>query len=260
MNRRIFAFIFICLFVINLKAIVVIDNPPSEAITINVSNHSVNRLVLPSQILDVSFSKEKGVDIKVVDNQAFIKYQPIIKEKIHRTSRNKEEVIGQPETVYDKAQSSEVFFITEAKTYSIILNPIEMEAETIIINDFSASKEEVVKYESEDPFIATMSKITKSIFTNGVPQGYKTKKINKIIENTSTLETKEINNYDGVLYSVSLLEVRNKTDKALVLNPKEYIKFAKQTPKAISVYYANEVNHLLPYSKASVIIITKGVR
>ena len=46
-------------FTLSLQAIVVIDNPPSDALTINVSNRSVNRLVLPSQILDVSFSKEK---------------------------------------------------------------------------------------------------------------------------------------------------------------------------------------------------------
>lgn len=253
--------LFISLFIgLNLNAMVVIDNPPSGAININVSNRSVNRLVLPSQILDVSFSKEKGVDIKIVDNQAFIKYQPILKQKVKITGRNKEEPVGQPETIYDKAESSEIFFITQAKTYSIILNPTDMEAETIVINDFSANKEDILKYESDDPFVATMAKISKSIFTNGVPQGYKVKKINKILEKTSKLETKEVNLYSGVLYSVAVLEVRNRTDKALVLNPKNYIKFAKDTPKAISIYYDNEVNHLLPYSKASVVIITKAVQ
>lgn len=258
MKNKIF---FISLFIgLNLNAMVVIDNPPSGAININVSNRSVNRLVLPSQILDVSFSKEKGVDIKIVDNQAFIKYQPILKQKVKITGRNKEEPVGQPETIYDKAESSEIFFITQAKTYSIILNPTDMEAETIVINDFSANKEDILKYESDDPFVATMAKISKSIFTNGVPQGYKVKKINKILEKTSKLETKEVNLYSGVLYSVAVLEVRNKTDKALVLNPKNYIKFAKDTPKAISIYYDNEVNHLLPYSKASVVIITKAVQ
>lgn len=258
MKNKIF---FISLFIgLNLNAMVVIDNPPSGAININVSNRSVNRLVLPSQILDVSFSKEKGVDIKIVDNQAFIKYQPILKQKVKITGRNKEEPVGQPETIYDKAESSEIFFITQAKTYSIILNPTDMEAETIVINDFSANKEDILKYESDDPFVATMAKISKSIFTNGVPQGYKVKKINKILEKTSKLETKEVNLYSGVLYSVAVLEVRNRTDKALVLNPKNYIKFAKDTPKAISVYYDNEVNHLLPYSKASVVIITKAVQ
>lgn len=241
-------------------AIIVIDNPPSDAIAINVSNRSVNRLVLPSQILDVSYSKEKGVDIKVVDNQAFIKYQPMLKQKVRVTGKNKEELVGQPETIYDRAESSEIYFITQAKTYSIVLNPVDMEAETIIINDFSASKEEILKYESDDPFVATMAKISKSIFTNGVPQGYKSKKINKILEKTATLETKELTLYNGVLYSVAVLEVRNRTDKALVLNPKDYIKFAKDTPKAISIYYANEVNHLLPYATASVVIITKGVK
>ena len=247
-------------FTLSLQAIVVIDNPPSDALTINVSNRSVNRLVLPSQILDVSFSKEKGVDIKIVDNQAFIKYQPMRKQKVRVTGNNKEEPVGPPETIYDKAESSEIFFITQAKTYSIVLNPVDMEAETIVINDFSASKDEILKYESDDPFVATMGKISKSIFTNGVPQGYKSKKVNKILQDTTLLQTKEVNLYNGVLYSATVLEVKNKTDKAIVLNPKDYIKFAKDTPKAISIYYANEVNHLLPYSTASVVIITKAVK
>ena len=77
-------------FTLSLQAIVVIDNPPNDALTINVSNRSVNRLVLPSQILDVSFSKEKGVDIKIVDNQAFIKYQPMRKQKVRVTGNNKD--------------------------------------------------------------------------------------------------------------------------------------------------------------------------
>lgn len=86
------------------------------------------------------------------------------------------------------------------------------------------------------------------------------KKVNKILQDTTLLQTKEVNLYNGVLYSATVLEVKNKTDKAIVLNPKDYIKFAKDTPKAISIYYANEVNHLLPYSTASVVIITKAVK
>ena len=245
---------------ISSQALTVIDNPPSDSIIINVSNHSVNRLVLPSRILDVSYSKEKSVDIKVVDNQAFIKYQPVLKQRVRTTGRGKEEVVGQPETVYDRAESSEIYFITQSKTYSIVLNPQDMEAETIVINDFASSKEEILKYETDDPFVATMGKLSKSVFVGGVPSGYKTKKINKVLQNTTMLETTELNIHSGVLFSVAVLEVRNKTNKALKLNPKSYIKFAKESPKAVSIFYDNEVNHLLPYSKATVVIITKAVK
>ncbi|WP_270983110.1 TraK domain-containing protein [Campylobacter helveticus] len=244
----------------SLFALNIIDNPSSDIININVSNSSVNRIVLPAQILDVVYSKEKGIDIKISDNQAFIKFLPIQKEKVRVTGKNQVEPIGEPEIVYDKAGNSEVFFVTASKTYSFSLNPKDMEAETIIINDFSASKEEILKYESDDSYMKTMAKITESILKGGTPQGYKTKKIDKVLSKNSTLITKELMNYDGVLYRATLLEVENKTDKAIVLDSKDYIRIAKESPKAISIYYNNEVNHLLPYSKAQIVIITKGGR
>lgn len=241
----------------SLFALTVIDNPTSDVINVNVSNSSVNRLVLPSDILDVAYSKEKGIDIKISGNQAFIKFLPIQKDRVRQTG-NKLEPVGEPEIIYDKAQASEVFFVTASKTYSFALNPKNIEAETVIINDFSAQKDEILKFEREDAHTHTMTKITESVLKGGTPQGYKAKNINKIIQRNQLMNTKELISYDGVLYKATLLEVENKTDKAILLNPKDYIKLAKDTPKAISIYYGNEVNHLLPYAKAKIVIITKG--
>ena len=105
-----------------------------------------------------------------------------------------------------------------------------------------------------------MAKITESILRGGTPQGYKVKKVGKVISNNSTLTTTEIMDYDGVLYKATLLEVENKTKNAIRLNPKDYIQIAKDAPKSISIYYGNEVNHLLPLSKAQIVIISKGGR
>ena len=245
---------------VNLFGINIIDNPTSGVINVNVSNSSVNRIVLPTTILDLAYSKEKGIYIKISDNQAFIKFLPIQKEKVRALGKDKYEVVGEPEIVYDKAQASEVFFVTANKTYSFALNPQDMEAETIVINDFSATKEEILKYESDDAYTQTMAKITESILRGGTPQGYKVKKVGKVISNNSTLTTTEIMDYDGVLYKATLLEVENKTKNAIRLNPKDYIQIAKDAPKSISIYYGNEVNHLLPLSKAQIVIISKGGR
>lgn len=245
---------------VKLFAVNIIDNPSSDVINVNVSNSSVNRIVLPSQILDVAYSKEKGIDIKISNNQAFVKFLPIQKEQVKNVSKDQYESVGEPEIIYDKAKSSEVFFVTADRTYSFVLNPKDIEAETIIVNDFSVSKGEILKYESDDPYMSTMAKITENILKGGTPQGYKAKKIDKILSSNEILVIKELMNYDGVLYKATLLEVENKTDKALRLDAKDYISIAKDSPKAISIYYNNEVNHLLPYSKAQVVIITKGGR
>lgn len=257
MFKKVLMFAFL---VVQSFAITVIDNPSNGIINVNVSNKSVNRIVLPSKILDVAYSKEKGVDIQIVDNQAFIKFLPIQKEKVRITGRDKYETVGEPEIVYDKAQSSEVFFITETKTYSIGLNPKNIEAETIIINDFSSSKEKILKYETDDSYVATLAKITESIFKGGVPNGYKISKINTKVESNGVYDILELNEYQGVVFNANYFEIKNKTSKAMQLNPKDYIRFAKSSPKSISIYYDNEVNHLLPYAKVYMVIITKANR
>ena len=62
------------------------------------------------------------------------------------------------------------------------------------------------------------------------------------------------------MYQAHLLEVKNKTKEAIILNPKEFIPIAEDSPKSISIYYDNEVNHLLPLGYAKVVIITKAKR
>lgn len=239
-------------------AVTVINDPTSETITVNVSNKSVNRIVLPSKILDIAYSKEKGMDIKISGNQAFIKYVPIQKGQVEVIAKDKVETIGEPEIVYNKAKPSEAFFVTEGKTYAFNFIPKNIEAETIIVNDFAKKAEEIVKYETDDSYISTLAKISQQILKGGSPQGYKVKQVNSLLSNTADLKIKEIATYDGVIYTASLIEVLNKTDKPKKLNPKEYIKYATRTPKSITVYYNNEVNHLLPFGKALVVIVAKA--
>jgi len=241
----------------SMLAVTVIDNPTSQTITINVSNKSVNRIVLPSKILDMAYSKEKGVDIKIADNQAFIKYVPVQKEQVHVIAKDKVEKIGEPEIVYDKAKPSEVFFVTEGKTYAFALNPQDIEATTIIVNDFSKNAKEIIKYETDDTYISTLANISSLILKGSSPQGYKVKQLDNLLNEQADLKIKEITRYEGVIYTASLLEVSNKTNKSKKLNPKDYIAYANGSAKSITAYYDNEVNYLLPFGNAYVVIVTK---
>ena len=132
-----------------------------------------------------------------------------------------------------------------------------IDSETIIINDFRTEKQEILKYETEDNYITTLSKITESVLKGGTPQGYKVKERPKKLKDLKDISVSYVNLYEGVLYSAHLLKVKNKTKEALILNPKEFIAYAKDSPKSISIYYDNEVNHLLPLGYAKVVIITK---
>ncbi|WP_187648657.1 TraK domain-containing protein [Nitrosophilus labii] len=241
-----------------MLAVTIIDNPTSETVTVKVSNRSVNRIVLPSKILDVAYSKEKGVDIKINGNQAFIKYIPIKKEKLEQIGKNKMKPVGEPEIIYTKAKPAEVFFVTENKTYTFALIPKNIKAQTIIVNDFTKKAKEILKYETEDDYVTVLAKITTQILKGNTPLGYQLKPLNEQIgkEEGKRYIVKAV--YKGVLYNAYLIDVINTTKKPMTIDAKKIAKFSPGKPKAVTVYYGNEANLLLPFQKAQVVIIVKA--
>jgi len=248
------------IFFINAFAVVIINNP-NGLIRVNISKTSVNRVVLPSKILDVAYSKEKGLLIKIVENQAFLKYEVVKKQQYEQLSgevnSNSLKPVGKPKLVY-KAKPTEVYFITKNKTYSFIFYPKDIKPQTIIVNDFGTKTDEVIKYETEDSYVKTLSKITKSILNNQAPFGYKMKKINRVVYSDKIFTTTLKNVYKGVIYKASLYEIENKSNKPYKLDAKVLYNLAKTPPVAISIFYNNDVNYLLPYSKAKVVIIERN--
>ena len=237
-----------------------IINNPYGLIKQYISKSSVNRVVLPEKILDVAYSKEKGLIIKIVGNQAFLKYTPVKKQKFEKVAGNANpnslKPVGKPKLVYN-AKPCEVYFITKDKTYSFLFIPKDIKPKTIIVNDFNAKAKEVIKYETEDSYIKTLSKITKSILNNQAPFGYKVKNINKVVYTDKTFTTTLTKEYEGVIYKALLFKIKNKSKKPYRLNPKILYNLANKAPVSLSVFYNNKVNYLLPFSTAEVVIIEK---
>ncbi len=238
----------------------IIINNPHGLIKVYLSKTSVNRVVLPSKILDLAYSKEKGLIVKIVDNQAFLKYKVEKEQKFEKIAGNANpnalKPVGEPKIKYI-AKPTEVYFITKDKTYSFLFIPKNIPPQTIIVNDFGAKAKEIIKYETEDDYVKNLSKITKSILNNQTPYGYKLKKISKIVYKDNSFTTILKKEYDGVLYKAYLFEIKNKTAKPVKLNPKILYNLADKPPISLSIFYNNEVNHLLPYSEAYVVIIEK---
>jgi len=245
--------------IVSLNAAVIINNPHG-LIKVYLSKTSVNRIVLPEKILDLAYSKEKGLIVKVVGNQAFLKYKVEKEQKFEQiagaANPNALKPVGKPVIKYI-AKPSEVYFITKDKTYSFLFIPKNIKPQTIIVNDFGAKAQEVIKYETEDSYIKTLSKITKTILNNQVPFGYKLKTLNKTVYKDKTFTTVLKNKYEGVLYQAYLFTVENKSAKPYKLNPKILYNLADKPPVSLTIFYNNQVNYLLPYSRAYVVIIEK---
>lgn len=111
----------------------IIDNL-NDTKHISLSRSDVNRLVFPSPIKFQANSKEKDLTISVVDNEMYIKFTPYVESE---QTRVKDQVVetGEPKIIYHKAKASELFVVTENKTYSLIVHPKKQDATTIIFTE-----------------------------------------------------------------------------------------------------------------------------
>jgi conjugal transfer pilus assembly protein TraK len=249
-----------CVLVSSIFANVIINNP-HDLIKVKISKKTVNRIVLPEKILDIAYSKEKGLIIKTTNNQAFLKYEVVKKQKYQQlagaANPNSIKPIGKAKLVY-KSKPCEVYFITQNKTYSFVFYPTNSEKpQTIIVNDFAVKAKKVIKYETEDSYVKTLSKLSTTTLKGLVPYGYKELKKNKVVYRDKVFTTTLKKEYIGVIYKVKLFEVKNKGNKPVKLNTKVLYNLADKTPVSITVFYNNDVNYLLPYSSAKVLIIEK---
>lgn len=145
-NRFIGGLTFLTFFTINVFAssTAIINNQEVEykdqTITIPVSSNQINRIVLPSEISSKIVSDEKNLEIEINGKEAFIKFSPIMETVRGVNPEDGTTQIEDQNIKYVSNQPAEVFFITKNKTYSFILVPSKMDAQTILVNHKAQQK------------------------------------------------------------------------------------------------------------------------
>jgi len=92
---------------------------PDSAKTVRLSNTDINRVVCQSgEINDVFFSQEKGVTVVNKGGNAFVKYL------VKQTAEGNEYI----------TQATEIHVICDSKTYTLIGQPSQINAQTVYLN------------------------------------------------------------------------------------------------------------------------------
>lgn len=89
--------------------------PPETLTHVEMSNTDVNRLVCSGEVKDVVFSKEKGLNVKVLDNSVFIKF-PVAKQG--------------GKDVYS-SESAEIFVVCGESIYTVMGVPKKISSVTV---------------------------------------------------------------------------------------------------------------------------------
>jgi conjugal transfer pilus assembly protein TraK len=129
---------------------------PEVTTRVELSATDINRFICYTDIRDVVFSKEKGITVKIMGKDAFIKFQ-ITKEE--------------ERTVYAKTPS-ELFLVCGDTVYSIIGIPKRIPSQTLkLIFNGEKLKENLSLFKGL-PYEGKIVKILKAVLTGDIPESF----------------------------------------------------------------------------------------
>ena len=161
---------FFCLCLFTTAPVFAIEKNHSDQIVIpeistrvDFSSSDINRIVCHSDIKDVVFSKEKGINAKIMGRNAFVKF--------HVTKRE--------EKLEYTSTPSELFIVCGDDVYNIIAIPARLPAQTIRLSGSLKKIRENVALFHGIPFEKKIVKLIQSVYTETIPDTFTVSRANE---------------------------------------------------------------------------------
>jgi len=135
---------------------------PEVSAAVTLSNSDINRITCREEIKDVVFSREKGLSVKTVGRDAFVKF--LI------TRKDEKEVYS--------ATPSELFVVCGENVYNLIALPKRVPSQTVRLSPGAEKIRENRRLYGELPFEKKVLAIIRSVYTNEIPEGFSTAAVN----------------------------------------------------------------------------------
>ena len=145
--------------------------PPEVATPVELSSSDINRIVCPSFIKDVIYSKEKGLTVKIEGRNAFVKFL-VIKEG------GKDDYSMTP---------TELYVLCGKETYNLIAFPKRIPSRTVTLSGGDRKAGKNASLFAGMPFEKKILSIIKKVYTEDIPDSF-----------TVTDEDRPFNLYKGV--------------------------------------------------------------
>ncbi len=159
---------------------------------VEISLKDVTRVVCFTNITRAIYSKEKAMEIKTVDRNAFIKNLP--KEVVDPAT-------GRTANEYD-SRPKEVYLVCGDKTFSLLLIPKDIPANTIYLKSSYVEKEKAVSFEKSNDYENTILKLISSAYLENVPDGYDVDDIDKVLKEYQEIRLVHKRNYTGIMFQI----------------------------------------------------------
>ena len=207
---------------------------PEKAFPIRLSNRDINRVVCPGEIKDISYSQEKKVIVKVVDNNAYIKFQ---------ITKNPDFGYEEDEELIYSETATEFYITCDGNVYTIIAEPVDISAQTVRLS--GGRKKNIKKNLAMFKGMAFEHKAVELIqaaYTENIPESFSIEKINKQITMSDfnlTLIRKVSIDGEGLMVKEFLVSLKGREDEfeRLDLEEKDFLKSnITRNPLAVSIY------------------------
>ena len=130
--------------------------PPEVATPVYLSSSDINRIVCPSYIKDVIYSKEKGLTVKIEGQNAFVKFL-VTKEG------DKDEYSTTP---------TELYILCGKETYNLIALPKRIPSRTVTLSGGDRKVDKNASLFDGMPFEKKILSIIKSVYTEDIPDSF----------------------------------------------------------------------------------------
>jgi conjugal transfer pilus assembly protein TraK len=196
---------------------------PEVSTAVTLSNSDINRITCREEIMDVVFSREKGLSVKTIGRDAFVKF--LI------TRKDEQEVYS--------STPSELFFVCGENVYNLIALPKRVPSQTVRLSSGSQKIRENRHLYGELPFEKKVLAIIRSVYTNEVPEGFSTAAVNTKLPLFRDLEVTLIRSHrvegEGLLVKEYLVAAK-KAGEELKITEKDFLRPAIAVrPVAISL-------------------------
>lgn len=194
---------------------------PERLTVVKMSSSDVNRIVCPTSIKDVVYSEEKGIQVKIVGQNAFVKFH--IKK------------VGDKE-IYSTIPA-DMYVVCGNKVYSIIAFPERIPSVSVFLEDKETKIKETVEKNLSIPYERRIVNYVRSFITGKIPP--EATLVPKSIEYRiyPDIEIKEVANYviEGEGLTVRVFQITGKKP-GVEIKERDFLRVEiAQNPVALSL-------------------------
>ncbi len=206
---------------------------PGQTTIVDMSSSDINRIICPEPVQDAVYSEEKGLSVRYVGRDIFVKF--LISDQI-------------------KPVPAELFLICDGDVYSLVLNPMEIGLQTVQLS--SGIKKRITTNRALFAGLAYEEKISQfiqAVLTNRLPDGFRVSTVGGELPffRQIKLDLRRIIHIEGEGLRIKEFRAELIGDSPVTLQEKDFLKKEiVSEPMAISIEApyltsSNRVSHIL---------------